>query len=149
MASKKILKAEDYKRIEDRIDLKGEEDYVVLAHKRHNTISFSIHVFARQPMPKEMVAYEEESSRLKFRGQRAEIEGSQIIASRHLYDALIARSYDVPLGRVTHAERDRDGSIKHVPMMVKREAIRTFLGNVMSAADLAEEAGEETAVTGK
>ena len=154
MPNKAILRTEDYQKIEAAVGLKDEEDYVVLAHKRHNTISFSTHVFARLPTAKELVKYEETSSRLKFRGNRAEIEGSSITAAVTLYDLLIDRAYDVPVGRRVFGEQgkggplDRDKAKAIVPVMYKREAIREFVGSVQSATSLAE-SEEEAEVKGK
>lgn len=144
-----ILKPSDYEQIESKINLVGDEDYSVIAQRRLNKVYYSIHVFARQPSTKEMVEYEETTSRLKFRGTRAEIEGSQVLASKRLYDVLIVRAYDVLVNRQVIETLDRATAIEKVPILVKREAVRDFIGNVQSASSLAEDEGEETTVSGK
>lgn len=138
-----ILKSEDYEKIEKSVNLTGQEDFVVCVHKRHNKIAFSVHVFERQPSTKEIVAYEETASKMRFKGTKAEIEGSAVLASKNLYDRLIARVYDLPIGRETHKTLDRENAVRMVPVLVKREAVRDFVGGVISANQLAENEGTE------
>lgn len=145
---KSILKSEDYEKIEKSVNLQGSEDFVVCVHRRHNKVSFSVHVFDRQPMTQEIVAYEETASKMKFKGTKAQIEGSQVLASKNLYDKLITRVYDLPVGRHTHAKLERADAVQIVPVLVKREAIRDFVGGVQSANSLAESEGEEAEVVG-
>jgi len=142
-----VLKSEDYERIEASVKLTGQEDFVVCVHKRHNKLSFSIHVFERQPMTQEVLAYEETASKMKFRGTKAEMDGSQVLASSNLYNKLIARVYDLPVGRVVHDQLDRAAAVQLVPVLVKREAIRDFVGGVISANQLAENEGTEAEMT--
>lgn len=145
---KTILKSEDYERIEKQVKLEGNEDFVVCIHRRHNKINFSIHVFDRQPMTQEIVAYEETASKMKFKGTKAQIEGSQVLASKNLYDRLISRVYDLPVGRQNYPLLMDDEARRIVPALVKREAIRDFVGGVVSANAMADSEGEEGEVVG-
>lgn len=130
-----------YAELESKINLTGEEDYAVLVTKRHNKASYGVHVFARQPSTKEMVAYEEAVSRVKYKGTRAEVEGSAIKAGKALYDVLIARAYDVQVGRQNYPELTRAEAIRVVTDISKREAVREFLGNVSGLTALSEDEG--------
>lgn len=140
------LTAADYEQIESRINLTGEEDFVVVSQRRHTKINFSVHVFARQPMTKEMQTYEETASRMKLRGTRADVEGSPIKAAKDLYDKLIVRVYDLRVGRQLLDELDGSGAAKLVPIVVKREAIREFLGGAEGAEGRNEDEGDTESV---
>ena len=147
---------EDYSKIEAAIQPQGTEDFVVVWHLRHGRWMRSIHVFERHPMTKEITEYENTASKLKFKGNKAEVEGSQTLAAKNLYDRLVARVYDLPVGRQVLGEfgkggpLTRDEAIREVPVLVKREAIREFVGEVYSASRLAESEGdaEEPAAEG-
>jgi hypothetical protein len=141
--SKYRLSPEQYSTIESKINLTGDEDYVVLVQKRHGRAIFAVHVFGRQPMPKEMVQYEETASRVKYRGTRAEVEGSSLMAAQQLYNKLVVRAYDVQVGRTLHDQLDADQAKAVVPMVAKREAIREFLGNVAGLTSLADDEGDD------
>jgi len=143
VSATRYLKDEDYAKIEAQVNLTGTEDYAVVAQKRHNKINFSIHVFSREATTKEIVTYEEMASRMRFRGNKAEIEGSQVLAAKDLYNKLIVRAYDVRVGRVLHDTLTAEQARDVVPPLVKRSAIREFLGSVMGASDLAESEGQE------
>lgn len=137
------LSAEDYERIEAKINLTGTEDFVVVSQRRHTKINFSIHVFKRQPMTKELTQYEETSSRMKLRGTRAEVEGSPLLAAKTLYDKLIDRVYDIRVGRqLVEGPLDASDAVTQVPQLVKREAIREFLGGIEGAEGRAEDEGD-------
>lgn len=135
------LTPEKYQIIEDKIALTGDEDYVVVVQKRHGKATFGVHVFARQPSTKEMMRYEECASRVKYRGTRAEVEGSAILATKELYNVLIARAYDIQVGRKVYETMDREQAKSLVTDLGKREAIREFLGNVSGLTSLNEEDG--------
>jgi hypothetical protein len=137
------LSAEQYKTIESKINLTGDEDYVVVVQRRHGKATFGVHVFERQPSTKEMVAYEETASRVKYRGSRAEVEGSAILATKNLYDTLIARAYDIQVGRTLHEMLDRGQAKVKVTDLGKREAIREFLGSVAGLTSLNEDDGKD------
>ena len=138
-------------KVEERIALKGDEDYALTLFQRHGDRSIIIHVFERQPTPKEIATYEETSSRLKFKGQKAEIEGSVTLASRNLYDALIGRVYDLRVGRHKwEGAIDRDSAKSFVPVLMKREAVRDFLSQVQGVREDDEDVtydGDEVAGT--
>lgn len=142
------LTADDYTKIETAVIPQGTEDYVVVWHLRHGKWSRSVHVFERQPMTKEITDYENTASKLKFKGNKAEVEGSQTLAARDLYNKLISRVYDLPVGRQVLGEfgkdapLDRSAAIEKVPVLVKREAIREFVGEVYSASRMAESEGD-------
>lgn len=142
MPNPKRLRTEDYEQIEAKVNLTGTEDFVVVSQQRHNKVNFSVHVFARQPMTKELTKYEETSSRMKLKGTRAELEGSPLLAARDLYNVLIARAYDVRVGRKLVEELSADEAKELVPQLVKRAAIREFLGGVEGASEAAEDEGD-------
>ena len=153
--SKLVLTKDDYERIEQQCALTGEEDYAVVTSRHRGLIIRSIHVFARQPMTKELTEYENTASRVKFKGNRAEVEGSQLLAAKHLYDHLIARAYDVPVGRQILGEikeddgrmigkpLDRNDAIAKVPVMIKREAVRDMVAQHWSSGQLIEMSGDD------
>jgi hypothetical protein len=138
-------------KVEERIALKGDEDYALTLFKRHGDMSIITHIFSRQPTSKEISTYEDTSSRLKFRGQKAEIEGSITLASRNLYDALIDRVYDLRVGRHKwDGAIDRDTAKSYVPVLMKREAVRDFLSQVQGVREDDEDVtydGDEVAGT--
>lgn len=137
------LSQEQYAEIEKKINLTGDEDYAVLLQKRHGKATYGVHVFERQPSAKEMAKYEEFASRVKYRGTKAEVEGSIVNATVYLYNLLIARAYDVQVGRKMYETLDRSQSASVVPVGTKREAIREFLSNVVGLTSLAEDEGDE------
>ncbi len=154
--SKLVLSREDYARIEKMCDLKGEEDYAVVTTRHKGMIIRSIHVFARQPMTKELTEYENTASKVKFKGNRAEVEGSQLTAAKHLYDHLISRAYDVPVGRFILGELkesddgkmvgtplQREDAIAKVPVLIKREAVRDMVAQHWSSGQLVEMEGDD------
>jgi|PlaIllAssembly_1097288.scaffolds.fasta_scaffold19329_3 hypothetical protein len=162
MATKLRLKPEDYEKIDRIVGLSGEEYYSVVTHRVRGKWIRSIHVFARQPMTKELTEYENTASRIKMKGNRTEVEGSQLLAAKHLYDALISRAYDVPVGWKIYGEvdvdetgavksgkpLDRPEAVKTVPATIKREALRDTFGEVYSEARVAEMEGEDEEVKG-
>ncbi len=150
--SKLVLTRDDYARIEKSCNLKGDEDYAVVTTRHKGLIVRSIHVFARQPMTKELTEYENTASKVKFKGNRAEVEGSQLLAAKHLYDHLIARAYDVPVGRAILGEIKEDGegtpltreeAIAKVPVMIKREAVRDMVAQHWSSGQLIDMEGDD------
>lgn len=142
------LTPEQYKKIEDGIYLTGTEDYVVVVQKRHGQVRYGVHVFERQPSTKEMVKYEETASRVKYRGSRAEVEGSPLLAAKSLYDLLIARAYDIQVGRQVFENMTREQCVQLVTPLQKREAIREFLGNVSGLTSATEDDGNEQRADG-
>lgn len=157
------LKPADYDRLDKVVGRTGTEYYSVVSHKVRGRWVRSIHVFARQPSTKELVQYENQVSKLKMRGNRTDVEGSQTLAAKHLYDALIARAYDVPvgwqiLGEVTTDEAgnvtagkplSREEAVREVPSMIKREAVRDSLGEHYSEARISDMEGDEEDVKGE
>lgn len=159
--SKLVLKKEDYARIEKLCAIGDKEDYAVVTTRQKGLIIRSIHVFSRQPMTKEITEYENTASKVKFRGNKAEVEGSQTLAAKHLYDHLIDRAYDVPVGRQVLGAIDmndagemigkplnREEAKEKVPVLLKREAIRDMVGQHWSAGQLVEMEGDEEEVKG-
>jgi hypothetical protein len=141
MASKLVLKPEDYDTIDQKVALTGDEFYAVVTTRFRGQLVRSIHVFARQPMPSELVKYENTASRIKVRGSRTDVEGTQIGASYELYKSLIARAYDVPVGTKIVAQMDARTAIERV-----REALRDALGEHFSEGRIAaDEDTEEVA----
>lgn len=136
------ITSEDYDKIETAIVLQNDEDYSVVWHQRHGRWMRSIHVFARQPTTKEVSTYEEMASKLKFKGNKAQIDGSQTLAAEQLYNRLITRVYDLPIGRKLIGEGTpltADEARAKVPVLVKKEAVRDFVGEVYSASRMAED----------
>ena len=160
--SKLVLKREDYERIEKLCNVQDHEDYAVVTSRQKGLIVRSIHVFARQPMTQEITEYENTASKVRFRGNKAEVEGSQTLAAKHLYDHLIARAYDVPDGRriLGEIKIEKDGSSTgkplsreeakaKVPVLLKREAIRDMVAQHWSAGQLIDMEGEEEEIKGE
>lgn len=159
MPSKLLLRKVDHDKIQKIVKLQGEEDYAVVTHRVHGEWKRSIHVFDRLPTTKEMTDYEDTASRVKFKGQnKAVIEGSQVQASSVLYNKIINRVYDLPLGNRMFGEVNEDGTGRplnskeatdRVPSLVKREALRDFIGEVYSESRLAEREGDDEEITVK
>lgn len=137
----KIVTRAEHAIIQSKIKLTGTEDYAVVIQKGKGFWNKSIHVFSRQPAPRELQTFEETSSRLKFKGQKAEMEGSPIIAANDLYNRLIVRAYDVLVGMTSHDELDAQRCRDLIPPLVKREAIREFTAEVYSASRMEEAEG--------
>lgn len=140
----RLVTRADHATIQAKIHLQGNEDYAVTVQKGKGYWIKSVHVFERRPMQSEINEYEQTASRLKWRGNKAEMEGSQINAGVNLYNRLIARAYDVQVGPVkTLPEVDAAGARAHVDPLVKREAIRELIGEVYSATRMEENLGSE------
>lgn len=137
----KIVTRADHAIIQQKINVADPEDYAVVIQKGKGFWQKSIHVFARQPMEKEVQTYEETSSRLKFRGQKAEMEGAPLRAAAELYNKLISRTYDVLIGLKKHDQLDRQQSMQLISPIIKREAIREFIAEVYSASRMDEAEG--------
>lgn len=142
------LTSDQYDQIEKKLDLKGDEDFAVVVQKRHNRVRYGAFVFERQPSPKEMARYEELASRVKYKGTRAEIEGSAVQATTYIFDLLIARAQDIQSGRTVYETLDRDGARKVTPVLTKREAVREFLSNVSSLTSATEDEADVEQVDG-
>lgn len=142
---KKVLTREDHAKIQSacKLDANKGEDYAAVFVRGKGFGQWSIHVVTRQPTQKEIDSYEQTASRLKFKGQKAQIEGSQIVAAATLYNAIIARSYDVLVGLKSHDELNAEQSRAIVPSLVKREAVRQLVGEVYGESRLAEQEGAE------
>lgn len=142
--TRRILTTADHQQIQEkaRINIDGGENYAPVIQKNKGVFQWSIHVFQREATLGEINAYEQIASRVEFKGQKAQIKGSQIEAATRLYNRLVARSFDVVVGLKTYDELDREASIKTVPPLVKREAIRELLGEVYSASRMEEIEGD-------
>lgn len=164
MAKRLSLKPEDYDRLDKIVGRTGNEYYSVVTHKMRGRYVRSIHVFHRQPSTKELVHYEQTLSKLRMRGNRTDVEGSQTLAAKDLYNALIVRAYDVPVGWQILGEitLDKDGvtlvsgkpltreeAIEHVPPMIKREAVRDAVGEHYSESRVSEMEGDDDEVKGE
>lgn len=158
---KLVLKREDYLTIQKAIGITGTEHFSVVTHRSMGMIFRSIHVFARQPMTAEITEFESTASKMKFRGNKAEVEGSQVRASLHLYNHLITRAYNVPIGLQILGETDiengqivkggpidRETAIRDVPALIKREAVRDATSQHWSQGQLVDMEGEEEEVHG-
>lgn len=133
---------EEHDLIQKRANLQGEEDYAVTVQKGKGYWVKTTHVFNRRPMLKEINEYEQTAGKVKFKGQNAELQGSQINAAFTLYNTLINRTYDVLVGvRVIDGPLDRVASQKQVDPLIKREAIRELIGEVYSATRMEESLG--------
>ena len=141
----KILTRQDHERIQQVTNLQGEEDYAVVIRRGKGFWNRSVHVFSRQPTENEINDFEQTGSRLKFRGQKAEVEGSAIKASARLYDKLVARAYDVLIGMKTVEKMDAETARAKVPAIEKRAAITEWIGDVHGATRMAEMEGEDDA----
>lgn len=156
MASRRMTD-EDYEKLDKFLQLPDEQFYAVVTTKLRNKWVRSVHVFARHPTPKELTEYERTVSQLRFKGNRTEMEGSQLTAARHLYDLLIDRAYDVPFnnryvkgeltedgkGNITGDGLTREAARAYVSPMIKRAALRDALGEHYSEAQVAEQDGDD------
>jgi hypothetical protein len=150
---KLALTPADYEAIEKNCNITGTEDYAVVTHRIRGAYTRSIHVFDRLPNTKELAEYENPASKLKFRGNKAEVEGSQLLAARDLYNLLIVRAYDVPVGTRTILGGEgpdgtpkplsRDEAKAKVPPMIKREAIRDFVAGHWSQGQISDMVEED------
>lgn len=160
-ASTRVLKRADYETIQQYAGVNGTEDFAVVTTRAKGLMVRSIHVFARQPMTSEMTEFENTASKMKFRGNKAEVEGSQLRAALHLYNHLISRAYDVPVGLqilgevtveggkiVSGKPLTRDEAIAQVPVLIKREAIRDMTAQHWSQGQIVEMEGDEEEVKG-
>jgi hypothetical protein len=137
----KIVTRADHELIQQHIHLTGTEDYAVVIQKGKGFWNKSIHVFGRQPATRELQTFEESSSRLKFKGQKAEMEGSPIFAASELYNRLIVRAYDVLVGLKKYEQMNTQQCKDLITPLVKREAIREFTAEVYSASRMEEAEG--------
>ncbi len=139
----KIVTRAEHEIIQQKCNFQGDEDYAVVIQKGKGYWGKSVHVFSRQPTTKELQEFEEGSSRLKFKGQKAEMEGRPILAAANLYNKLIVRAYDVIVGLKTYETMTAEEARTTVPPLVKREAIREFTAEVYSASRMEEAEGVE------
>lgn len=138
------LKDEDYLTIEKARDIKGSEPYTVVYMPLRNKFVRSVHVFERKPSTKELTDYENATSKMRFRGNKAEIEGGAVAAAGELYRKTIGRVYDLVIDRqIVAGPIARDEAIRLVEPMVKREAIADLVGEVFRASKVAEMDGAE------
>lgn len=163
MASKLVLSKGDHEKIQEMVNLQNEEDYAVVTHRIHGEWKRSIHVFTRLPSTKELTVYENSASKMKFRaGGQAEIQGGSVEAAGILYNKLVTRVYDLPIGNRVFGEvtvnsdgstsgspLERNSAIDKVPPLVKREALRDFIGEVYSESRIAEKQGDDDEVKEK
>ena len=140
---KKLLTRQDHEQIQKLANIQGEEDYAVVISRGKGFWNRSTHVFSRQPTTNEINDFEQTGSRLKFRGQKAEVQGSAIKASVALYDKLIARAYDVLIGMRTVETMTAEEARAKVPPITKRAAITEWIGDVHGATRMAEMEGED------
>jgi hypothetical protein len=138
------LTAEQYEQIEGKIGLTGTEDYAVVVQKRHGKARYATHVFSRPATTTELVSYEDTASKVEYRGNKAQVKGSALLAAETLYNKLIARAYDVQNGRELFNELDATQAKAKVHPLQKREAIREFLGNVSGLTSLTEDDADES-----
>lgn len=159
MGSKLVLNKDAHRQIQSLIELKDTEEYSVVTHRVHGEWKRSIHVFARLPTTKELTDYENKASKVKFRGAgKAEVEGGAAVAAETLYNKLVDRVYDLPIGTRIYGEVTLENGVRSgkplsgedargkVPVLVKREALRDFVGEVYSESRLAEREGDEDEV---
>jgi hypothetical protein len=140
----KIVSREEHAVIQEKCKVRPPEDYSVVLQKGKGFWNKSIHVFTRQPTAKELQDFDEQASRLKFKGQKAEMEGAPILAAANLYNRLIERAYDVLVGLESHDNLTSEQARLVVPPLVKREAIREFTAEVYSASRMEEAEGVES-----
>jgi len=139
------LKPEEYAALDKLVGLQTGEYYAIVGSKIRGKFVRSVHVFSRQPMTKELMEYESTASRTSFKGNKAKVDGSQIQASLALYNHLIARAYDVPVGWEIFGSTenggkglDREEAKKLVPALIKREAIRDAVSEHYSESRMSE-----------
>jgi len=137
------MSKEDFNKIETACEIKDTEEYSVVWHKVKGQWLRSIHVFERQPMTSELTKYEDIVSKVKVKGQKVTMEGSQVSGAKYLYDLLVQRVYDLPLGRKVIPQLNGSDAAKTVLPLVKREAIRDFIGEVYSDARMNDIEGDE------
>lgn len=140
------LKPEDYDKIDAMVNLKGEEYYSVVTTPFRGKFIRSIHVFHRQPKTTELIAFESLSTKIRIRGNRTDFEGSPLEANIRLYNTLIARAYDVPVGNKILGEGtplDVSEASKFVPDVMKRRALADALGNHFSESQVSEMADDD------
>jgi hypothetical protein len=138
------LSDEDYLTIEKACDIKGSEPYAVVYMPIRNKFVRSVHVFERKPGTKELTDYENATSKMRFRGNKAEIEGGAVAAAAELYRKTISRVFDIVVDRAILAGPiARDEAIRLVEPLVKREAIADIVGEVFRASKIAEMDGHE------
>ena len=144
------LKPEDYDRIDLVVKPKDDEFYSVVTTPWRGRFVRSIHVFHRQPNTKELLAFEALSAKIRIRGNRTDFDGSPLEAYVRLYNTLISRAYDVPvgnriMGEVTEGRGkplDVAEAQKYVPDMLKRRALVDVLGTHITES-MAAEAAED------
>lgn len=135
------LKPEDYDQIDRQVGLKDEEFYAVVTTPHRGKFVRSIHVFGRQPNEKELLAFENLSSKIRIRGNRTDFEGSPLEAFARLYNLLIVRVYDVPVGSRILGEGtplDKYEAQRMVPTMMKRRALNDTVGTHMSESQVTD-----------
>lgn len=135
------LKPEDYDQIDQQVGLKDDEFYAVVTTPFRGRFVRSIHVFHRQPTEKELLAFENLSSKIRIRGNRTDFEGSPLEAFARLYNALISRAYDVPVGSKILGEGtplDKYEAQRLVPTMMKRRALNDTVGTHMSESQVTD-----------
>ena len=119
MTSRMSLSREDHLRIQEAISLQSNEIYSVVTHRIYGMFRRSIHVFAHLPATKELIEYTETVAGAGFRDQaRAGLGAGRIRAAEALYDRLVERVYDLPIGEKTYGEvtvKD-DGSVEGTPL---------------------------------
>jgi hypothetical protein len=142
-ARKKVLTKQDHDLIIQKIDPQGDEDYAVVLSKGKGYWNRAVHVFSRQPTTSEINEFEQTGSKLKFKGQKAQVDGSAVLAAVKLYNHLIARAYDVLVGLRTHERLDAAQACAIVTPLEKRAAITEWIGNVHGATRMAEMEGED------
>lgn len=139
----RLVTRADHDAIQVKVKIQGTEDYAVTVQKGKGFWAKTVHVFARRPTLPEINNYEQTASRVKFKGQNAQLEGSQITAAVNLYNVLIARTYDVIVGMKQVDQLDREESKAKVDPLIKREAIRELIAEVYSATRMAESLGAD------
>lgn len=142
MPNPKLVSPEEHAIIQRKcIKDPATEDYVVVVQKAKGFWQKTIHVFHRQPTQKELQTYEETSSKVKFRGSKAEMEGAPLQAASSLYDKIIERAFDVWVGLQKHEQMDAATARAKVLPTMKREAIRELVAEVYSASRMEEAEG--------
>lgn len=141
----KTLNREAHLVIQEKCEISADrgEDYACVFQKGKGYGVWSIHVFSRQPTQQEIDEYEQKASKLGFKGNKAEIKGSQINAAVNLYNKIVTRAYDVLQGLREHDRLNAESARTIVPPIVKREAIRQLIAEVYSESRMAEIEGSE------
>lgn len=145
MASKLKLTPEHYTQIDAKVKPEGAEVYSVVTHKHRGQYRRSIHVFLRMPNEQELHAYESSASNVEFKNKTAKVRGAQVPAACKLYDTLIARAYEVPVGQRVLGEIEplnaKDAS-KFVDPMTKRQAVIELVGQVWASSSFDDDDDE-------